>query len=253
VASEALAANQQIVRLNDGMLTDAGIRLDPASHILDFGCGSGRHVYEYLDAGYQNIFGYDVKQYLDLRDESDANRFCCDETDHISHIPFPDNSFDFIYSYSVFEHVLDPVTALTEIYRVLKPGGVSINNFPAKWRPIEPHIFIPFGAAFRGHGYYRFWSAVGVGAKLGGKFSRKELGDIYYNYGQTGLHYPTGQQIGAMLDEIFDDYKYITKSFLRWSPGVSRFVYPLATVFAPVAAIFEFLHTRVVLLEKRKV
>ena len=37
---------------------------------------------------------------------------------------FASNSFDFAYSFSVFEHLDDPKTALREVIRVLRPGGV---------------------------------------------------------------------------------------------------------------------------------
>lgn len=39
------------------------------------------------------------------------------------HLPFPDNTFDRVYSLAVFEHLHSPWTAAKEIYRVLKPGG----------------------------------------------------------------------------------------------------------------------------------
>lgn len=38
-------------------------------------------------------------------------------------LPFPDNSFDVVYSNNVFEHVRHPEAALDEIHRVLTPGG----------------------------------------------------------------------------------------------------------------------------------
>jgi len=42
---------------------------------------------------------------------------------------FPDNSFDFVHSYSVFHHLRDPGAAAREIVRVLKNGGVTYLSF----------------------------------------------------------------------------------------------------------------------------
>lgn len=39
------------------------------------------------------------------------------------YLPYPDNSFDFIYSFGVIHHSPDTQKIISEIYRVLKPGG----------------------------------------------------------------------------------------------------------------------------------
>ena len=46
-------------------------------------------------------------------------------------LPFPDSSFDAIFSYATHEHIPDLETALEEIVRVLKPGGVCL--FAPAW------------------------------------------------------------------------------------------------------------------------
>ena len=42
----------------------------------------------------------------------------------IHEIPFADNTFDIAYANAVLEHLNEPVKALEELRRVLKPGGI---------------------------------------------------------------------------------------------------------------------------------
>src|SRR5690349_5011305 len=102
------------VRLHRAIIAEFGHVLRPQSMVLDFGCGDGHMVDEYRSAGVQ-AFGADVS--LERRHEwlrpitvSDA----------VYRIPFPDDTFDFVFSNSVLEHVEDLDSALDEIRRVLK-------------------------------------------------------------------------------------------------------------------------------------
>lgn len=50
-------------------------------------------------------------------------------------MPYPDEFADFVISRSTIHHWADPVAALREIYRILKPGGVAIIHEPRR----NPH------------------------------------------------------------------------------------------------------------------
>lgn len=45
-------------------------------------------------------------------------------------LTFADNSFDYILSFDVLEHVSDDLSALAEVYRCLKPGGIFLFTAP---------------------------------------------------------------------------------------------------------------------------
>lgn len=48
----------------------------------------------------------------------------------IENLPFKDNSVDFIINIAVLEHVPSPEKVVSEIFRVLKPGGIVCSYFP---------------------------------------------------------------------------------------------------------------------------
>lgn len=48
----------------------------------------------------------------------------------ILHLPFEDNSFDFVMCSHVLEHIKDDKTAIAELNRVLKSGGMGIIQVP---------------------------------------------------------------------------------------------------------------------------
>ena len=45
-------------------------------------------------------------------------------TGDVHELPFPPDSFDVVHAHQVLQHVADPVTALREMVRVCRPGGV---------------------------------------------------------------------------------------------------------------------------------
>lgn len=103
--------------------------LTPGLHLLDVGCGPGTITVDLaaLVAPGRVTAIEPVPAALDLaRDcarERGQHRIDFVVAD-VHALQFPDNSFDVVHAHQVLQHVADPVTALSEMRRVCKPGGV---------------------------------------------------------------------------------------------------------------------------------
>jgi SAM-dependent methyltransferase len=67
----------------------------------------------------------------------------------IRELPFPDESFDVVYTMGTIEHIDEYQQALQEVQRVLRPGGRAIVGVPHKWnvflRPLMVWVLDAFG------------------------------------------------------------------------------------------------------------
>ena len=57
-------------------------------------------------------------------------------------LPFPDRSFDIVYSANVLEHTRDPAQVLEEAIRVLRPGGLLHMEIPNHLSYFEGHYML---------------------------------------------------------------------------------------------------------------
>lgn len=64
----------------------------------------------------------------------DLNSPIADVKADIQDLPFEDNSFEVIFCNHVLEHVADDKKALSELYRVMKPGGWGIFQVPIRYQ-----------------------------------------------------------------------------------------------------------------------
>ena len=108
------------------------LKLDPKGKVLDYGCGSGLHVdlWEKIFDNAQLYFA-DISS-VALEQLVDKNPSHRDRTGLIldNKVEFADKSFDVVTSIEVLEHVDDLKAYLSEILRVLKPGGHFIWTTP---------------------------------------------------------------------------------------------------------------------------
>jgi len=92
------------------------------------------------DAPYKKFIPATKYMTLDI-DSANKPDICCDLHD----IKWKNNYFDTIIATEVLEHLYDPQTAINEIHRILKPGGVVIlsTRFIYAYHP-DPHDYYRF-------------------------------------------------------------------------------------------------------------
>lgn len=83
--------------------------------MLDLGCGRGE---------FRQICAHTGMEYVGIDYQSDEATLLGDA--HA--LPFRDESFDFVISFAVLEHLRSPLVAMREAVRVLKPGGLFIGS-----------------------------------------------------------------------------------------------------------------------------
>lgn len=117
----------------------------PNARILDYGCGKGLVVAEGRRRGL-NIYGADVFYGgSNARQEAEQAGLLGDAVREIQdgRIDYEDESFDFIISNQVFEHIDDYQMPLAEINRVMKKDAKFLALFPSRDVIREGHIGIP--------------------------------------------------------------------------------------------------------------
>ena len=113
--------------------------------VIDLGCGTGFFT-ELLASTYQRVIGVDISanmlSYTKQHRSDDIQLVAGDAVK----LPFQDNSIDCIYSNLVIQWCNPLDNAITEIFRVLKPGGLfifttlidgTLHELKSSWRQVD--------------------------------------------------------------------------------------------------------------------
>jgi SAM-dependent methyltransferase len=238
---------QRVVEVFEALGRATGHRI--GADVLDFGAGAGRHVAEFRTAGY-NALGVDQQHTSHAPGSAPSDYLWRVEPPDFV-LPFPDGSFDFVFSTSVMEHVLDPGIALTQIARVLRPGGWSAHVFPSRWRPIEPHTYTPFGGRFNNFALLRFWALAGIRNGFQRGLPATEVALRNAQYAKTGLNYPTAAEWRLRAQPLFTEVLWAERAYVEATADgisrVSRLIRPVIGL-PGMASAYRALHTRVLVM-----
>lgn len=197
--------------------------------MLDVGSGRGSFLLEVKRRGGE-VYGleYNSDYVAESRSRALSESLDIDVRQGIAEcLPFVDEEFAFVNICEVIEHVENPVKLLTEVWRVLKPGGQVYLSAPNRFGLRDQH----FGL------YFINWLPRAWANFVIGWFGRhKDYSGASGRQNLAEMHYYTFNKINILLKEIgfsVEDMrlKKIQKKFGRLSSLVRLPYYFLRTVF----------------------
>jgi SAM-dependent methyltransferase len=177
----------------DQWVASQAARIPNGQRILDAGAGVGRYRHLFRHCEYRtHDFGQEpgtIGHYTTLDYMSD-----------ITAIPVPDQSFDVILCTEVLEHVPEPIKALREFARILRPRGYLLLTAPLGSRlHQEPYHFY---GGYTPHWYRKFLSEAGFAIE-----SIESNQGFFSHFGQEAVHYST----------LIDPRRTLNLGWPRWA------------------------------------
>lgn len=117
---------QQTTTLLRQRLERNGIDISSFNNALDAGCGGGRYALALRKIGVRQVTAIDISpdsiqfaRQMSLYPEEEV-RFL---TGSVLELPFENNQYDLVFSNGVLHHTVSTEKGVSELFRVLKPGG----------------------------------------------------------------------------------------------------------------------------------
>jgi SAM-dependent methyltransferase len=191
--------------------------------VLDAGAGFGRHAFETARRGGRVVaLDYAADEVQGTRNtfaamveagEIPAERYVAVLRGDATRLPFDDGTFDRVVTSEVLEHIQDDVSAIRELVRVLRPGGVLAVTVPS-WFPEKVNWMLSdeYHAPKSVGGHVRIYSATELRAKLASAGL-----DVFASHHAHALHSPYWWlkcAVGPRNDSHWAVKRY--RRFLEW-------------------------------------
>ena len=151
--------------------------IGPGTQVIDVGCGAGRHSFEAYRRGADVIaFDQDAAGLADVDTLLQAMGEAGEAPESAKAqvvvgdalaLPYPDDSFDSVIASEILEHIPEDDAAITELIRVLKPGGTLAVTVP-RWLPERICWLLSDAYHANEGGHVRIYRADELRAKLTG-------------------------------------------------------------------------------------
>lgn len=116
--------------------------LEP-THCLDIGCGPGI-ISDKIATQFSSTVGIDLdSNAIQFGNHNKISENLKLQLGNVEILPYADAMFDVVVCAQVYEHVSNPEKLVSEIWRVLKPGGICFFSGPNRLALIEEHYFLP--------------------------------------------------------------------------------------------------------------
>jgi ubiquinone/menaquinone biosynthesis C-methylase UbiE len=126
----------------------AEFRMHAGDKVLEIGCGSGSDLLQFAKHG-ALATGVDLTaKHVELARRRVGDLGVVHHAD-ARHLPFKDESFDYIYSHGVLHHCDDPKRVVGEMLRVLRPGGGFNVHVYSRWSIVALWGFLSLGRKWK--------------------------------------------------------------------------------------------------------
>jgi SAM-dependent methyltransferase len=177
------------------------------TRFLDCGCGAGEYVFQLIDQLGLDAYGVEYDSEKVQRANLHPSHGSRISQGDLQAIAGGAEQYDYAMLNEVLEHVPDEGTALREVHRILKPGGILFVFSPNRWFPFETHgvhlkrsgrgvphwiPFIPYIPLGIGNRFLKYWAR-----NYGQRELRRLVGAAGFSVVSTGFLWQTFEGISG--------------------------------------------------------